>query len=108
MAVTKKPAAKKVAAKKPSAKKKPTGKLPKDFDMGKLKRAGNANQRASVDQQARSKSSGFSPSKLSASDQALYKKYVAEYGKPSTTWANGKPRNPMTEVRNQMSGGKKK
>lgn len=55
MAVTKKPAAKKIAAKKPAAKKKPTGKLPKDFDMSKLKRVGNANQRAAVDQQARSK-----------------------------------------------------
>lgn len=49
MAVTKKPAIKKPAAKKP------TGKLPKDFDMSKLKRVGNANERASVDQQARSK-----------------------------------------------------
>lgn len=54
MAVTKKPAAKKVAVKKPAAKKS-TGKLPKDFDMSKLKRVGNANQRAAVDQQARSK-----------------------------------------------------
>lgn len=107
MAVTKKPAIKKPVANKPAAKK-PTGKLPKDFDMSKLKRVGNTNERAAVDQQARSKSSGFSPSKLSASDQALYKKYVAEYGKPSTTWANGKPRNPMAEIRNQMSGGKKK
>lgn len=37
--------------------KKPSGKktIPKNFDFGKLKKAGNANERESVDQQTRSK-----------------------------------------------------
>jgi len=100
--------------KKTTAKKKAT--LPKKLDFSKMKKVGNADERAALDQQTRAAkkkpaakkaapkkaSAGFDPKTLSATDRALYNKYVKKYGKPSATWANGKPRNPMTEVRNQM------
>lgn len=91
--VLKKPAAKKPTAKKPTVKKSAPRKV------------GNANERAALDQQTRSKnkpSTGFDPKTLSAKDRGLYNEYVKSYGKPSATWANGKPRNPMTEIRNQI------
>lgn len=106
-----------------TAKKKALPKIPKDMSKMNLTRvkptkseqrvkADLAQQgrqsKATVKKMSAANTGGFSPSKLSASDRALYNKYVAKYGKPSTKWANGKPRNPMTEVRNQMSAEKKK
>ena len=44
---------------------------------------------------------GWSPKGLSPAERKLYNKYNKEFGKASPTWADGSPRNPMPEIREQ-------
>lgn len=47
------------------------------------------------------KKGGWFPDELSPADRKLYDAHTKKYGKATNTWADGSPRNPMPEIREQ-------
>jgi hypothetical protein len=47
---------------------------------------------------------GWFPTSLSRADKREYVEYHKNHGKATNRWADGSPRNPMPEIRNQNEG----
>ncbi len=68
-------------------------------ELEKRKYSNKDNKKGNMDRAQ--KKGGWFPDKLSPADRKLYNDYTRKYGKASNIWADGSPRNPMPEIRDQ-------